>query len=131
MLTVHPSSGAITIHGVGSVIIVAEKAGASGQADAYAELIFTVNAGEQNFIYTDASKNKLPQTGDKYNEYKETYAPSKTFQLYTDGYPSGSIVTYQLKAGSPTDVIRVDPDGNVTILNATDSKETRKRKRCA
>ena len=51
--------------------------------------------------------------------YSEVYAPNKTFQLYTAGNPTGSSVTYQLKAGSPSDVISVDASGLVTILNAS------------
>ncbi|MCI9312809.1 MAG: hypothetical protein HFE68_05525 [Erysipelotrichaceae bacterium] len=119
VVTVHPSSGAITIHGVGSVIIVAEKNGASGQANASAELHFTVTAGSQNFIYTDASGNELAKSANRYQNYIEVYAPSKNFQLYTAGNPVGSSVTYQLKAGSPSDVISVDPSGLITILNAS------------
>ena len=123
VITVHPSSGAITINGVGTVVIVAEKAGANGQANAIAELTFTVTAGSQHFIYTDASGNELPKSGNRYDNYHEVYAPAKTFQLYTTGNPSGSIVTYQLKAGSPTDVISVDPSGLVSVLNASLSSQ--------
>ncbi len=119
VITVNPTSGAITINGVGTVIIVAEKNGAAGQANASAELTFTVTAGTQNFIYTDNAGNELPKTGNKYNAISEVYAPSKTFQLYTAGNPTGSTVTYQLKAGSPSDVISVSQTGLVTILNAS------------
>ena len=120
IIEVNSNSGAITIHGVGTVIIVAEKQGAGGQADAYTELTFTVTAGDQNFIYTDSTlSNELPKNGGYYTAYKETYEPSKTFQLYTTGNPTGAVVTYQLKAGSPTDVISVDTSGLVTILNAS------------
>ncbi len=119
VITVNPNSGAITIHGVGTVTIVAEKKGATGQADASAELTFTVTAGTQNFIYTDSAGNELPKTSNKYNAISEVYAPNKTIQLYTAGNPTGSTVTYCLKAGSPTDVISVSPTGSVTILNAS------------
>ena len=90
--------------------------------DAYGDVLYTdftitVGTKEQDFMYTDPSGNELPKTGTKYDAYKETYAPNKTFQLYTGGYPSGSSVTYQLK--NSTDVITVDPDGLVTILNAS------------
>ena len=119
VITVNPTSGAITINGVGTVIIVAEKNGAAGQANASAELTFTVTAGTQNFIYTDNAGNELPKTGNKYNTISEVYAPNKTFQLYTAGNPPGSNVTYHLKAGSPTDVISVSQTGLVTILNAS------------
>ncbi|MCI8541679.1 MAG: hypothetical protein HFE67_09260, partial [Erysipelotrichaceae bacterium] len=60
-----------------------------------------------------------PKTGNNYDALVESYAPNKTFQLYTTGNPAGSSVTYQLKAGSPSDVISVDPSGQVTILNAS------------
>ena len=119
VITVNPTSGAITINGVGTVIIVAEKNGAAGQANASAELTFTVTAGTQNFIYTDNAGNELPKTGNKYNTISEVYAPNKTFQLYTAGNPTGSTVTYQLKAGSPSDVISVSQTGLVSILNAS------------
>ena len=119
VIEVNENSGAVTIHGVGTVTIVAEKQGATGQADAYVELIFTVTAGEQVFIYTDNAGNELPKDGSDYKAYSEVYAPTKTFQLYTAGNPTGSTVTYQLKAGSPTDVISVDASGLVTILNAS------------
>ena len=39
-------SGAVTIKNVGTVVIVAEKQGSSGQADAITELTFTVTALE-------------------------------------------------------------------------------------
>ena len=119
VIEVNPNSGAITIHGVGSVIIVAEKQGASGQANASTELSFTVTAGSQNFIYTDNAGNELPKSGSNYSAKTDTYAANKTIQLYTAGNPTGSSVTYQLKAGSPTDVISVDASGLVTILNAS------------
>lgn len=119
VIEVNTNSGAITIHGVGTVVIVAEKQGISGQADAITELTFTVTAGSQQFIYTDASGNELSKTQDKYNAYEEVYGKGKTFQLYTTGNPQGSIVTYALKAGSPTDVISVDSNGQVSILNAS------------
>ncbi|MCI8851439.1 MAG: cadherin repeat domain-containing protein, partial [Erysipelotrichaceae bacterium] len=102
VIEVNPNSGAITIHGVGSVIIVAEKQGASGQANASTELSFTVTAGSQNFIYTDNAGNELPKSGSNYSAKADTYAANKTIQLYTAGNPTGSSVTYQLKAGSPT-----------------------------
>ena len=126
VIEVNSNSGAITIHGVGSVTIVAEKQGASGQADASAELTFTVTAGAQNFIYTDSAGNELPKSGNNYSAKTEEYAPNKTLQLYTAGNPTGSNVTYQLKAGAPTDVISVDASGLVTILNATQTAQTGK-----
>ena len=89
VITVNSSSGAITINGVGTVIIVAEKSGAAGQANASAELTFTVTAGTQNFIYTDSAGNELPKTSNKYNAISEVYAPNKTIQLYTAGNPTG------------------------------------------
>ncbi len=120
VIEVNPNSGAVTIHGVGTVIIVAEKQGAAGQADAITYLTFTVTAGTQNFIYTDSAGNELPKTSNKYNAISEVYAPNKTIQLYTAGNPTGSTVTYRLKAGSPTDVISVDSTtGEVTVLNAS------------
>ncbi len=119
VIEVNQNSGAITIHGVGTVTIVAEKKGATGQADASAELTFTVTAGEQEFIYTDVAGNELPKQADKYKAYEEVYGKDKTFQLYTAGNPTGSTVTYKLKSGSPTDVISVDSDGLVHILNAS------------
>ncbi len=119
VIEVNQNSGAVTIHGVGTVTIVAEKQGASGQADAQAKLTFTVTAGAQNFIYTDNAGNELPKSGNNYSAKTDTYAPNKSFQLYTAGNPTGSTVTYQLKAGSPTDVISVDASGLVTILNAS------------
>ena len=119
VIEVNPNSGAITIHGVGTVTLVAEKKGATGQADASAELTFTVTAGEQEFIYTDEAGNELPKQTDKYKAYEEVYEKDKTFQLYTAGNPTGSTVTYKLKNGSPTDVISVDSDGLVHILNAS------------
>ena len=119
VVEVNENTGAITIHGVGTVTIVAEKQGAAGQADAYAELTFTVTAGAQKFIYTDNAGNELPKTANKYNSYEEVYGRNKTFQLYTAGNPTGSTVTYQLKAGSPADVISVDSNGLVHILNAS------------
>jgi len=119
VITVNQDSGAITIHGAGTVTIVAEKKGASGQADASAELTFTVTAGEQEFIYTDNAGNELPKQTDKYTAYEEVYGKAKTFQLYTAGNPTGSTVTYRLKNGSPTDVISVDNNGLVHILNAS------------
>ncbi len=119
IITINPNSGVVTINGVGTVTIVAEKEGGVGQAKAVAELTFTVTAGTQNFIYTDDAGNELPKDGSSYKAYSEVYAPNKTFQLYTAGNPTGSIVTYQLKAGSPTDVISVSPTGSVTILNAS------------
>ena len=126
VIEVNSNSGAITIHGVGSVTIVAEKQGASGQADASAELTFTVTAGAQNFIYTDSAGNELPKSGNNYSAKTEEYAPNKTFQLYTAGNSAGSTVTYQLKSGAPTDVISVDTSGLVTILNATQTAQTGK-----
>ena len=119
IITINPNSGVVTINGVGTVTIVAEKDGGVGQAKAVAELTFTVTAGAQNFIYTDNAGNELPKDGNSYKAYSEVYAPNKTFQLYTAGNPTGSTVTYQLKAGSPTDVISVDAGGLVTILNAS------------
>ncbi|MCI8541642.1 MAG: hypothetical protein HFE67_09075, partial [Erysipelotrichaceae bacterium] len=121
VIDVNLNSGVVTIKGVGTVVIVAEKKGASGQADAQAELSFTVKAVSQNFIYTTDStlSTERPKTGEKYNTLKETYAPNKTFHVYTTGNPTGSTVTYQLKTGSPTDVITVDPDGTIHILNAS------------
>ncbi len=119
IIEVNEDSGAITIHGVGTVTIVAEKQGGVGQATATAELTFTVTPGTQNFIYTDNAGNELPKDGNIYKAYSEVYAPNKTFQLYTAGNPTGSTVNYQLKAGSPTDVISVDNSGLVTILNAS------------
>ncbi len=123
VIEINENTGAITIHGVGTVTIVAEKQGAAGQADAYAELTFTVTAGAQKFIYTDNAGNELPKAGSIYNAYVQAYAPSKSFQLYTAGNPDGSTVTYQLKAGSPTDVISVDASGLVTILNASQNSQ--------
>ena len=123
VIEINENSGAVTIHGVGTVTIVAEKQGATGQANAYAELTFTVTAGAQNFIYTDNAGNELPKSGSTYSAKKEVYAPNKTFQLYTAGNPTGSSVTYQLKAGSPTDVISVDASGLVTILNASQNSQ--------
>ncbi len=119
IITINPNSGVVTINGVGTVTIVAEKEGGVGQAKAVAELTFTVTAGTQNFIYTDDAGNELPKDGSSYKAYSEVYAPNKTFQLYTAGNPTGSTVNYQLKAGSPTDVISVDASGLVTILNAS------------
>ena len=123
VITVNASSGAVTINGVGTVTIVAEKDGGVGQAKAVAELTFTVTAGAQNFIYTDNAGNELPKSGTNYSALTDTYAPNKTLQLYTAGNPSGSTVTYQLKAGSPADVISVDASGLVTILNASLSNQ--------
>ncbi|MCI8541611.1 MAG: hypothetical protein HFE67_08910, partial [Erysipelotrichaceae bacterium] len=60
-----------------------------------------------------------PKTNGHYDALVETYATNKTFRLYTTGNPTGSTVTYQLKTGSPSDVISVDPNGQVTILNAS------------
>ncbi len=119
VIEVHQNSGAVTIHSVGTVTIVAEKQGINGQAKATAELTFTVTAGAQNFIYTDNAGNELPKQTDKYKAYEEIYAKDKTFQLYTAGNPTGSTVTYQLKTGSPSDVISVDNNGLVHILNAS------------
>jgi len=119
VIDVNPNSGAVTIKNVGTVVIVAEKQGSGGQADAITELTFTVTAGSQEFIYTDASGNELPKSGNSYDDYEEEYGPGKTFQLYTAGNPAGTNVTYALKAGSPTDVISVDPSGLVSILNAS------------
>ncbi len=119
VIEINEDSGAITIHGVGTVTIVAEKQGGIGQANATAELTFTVTAGSQNFIYTDNAGNELPKQTDKYKAYEEVYEKDKTFQLYTSGNPTGSTVTYKLKNGSPTDVISVDSDGLVHILNAS------------
>ena len=122
VITVNEISGVVTIKGVGKVTIVAEKEGASGQAKASTELEFIVEASEQeDFIYTTDStlSTERPKKGDKYTTLKETYAPNKTFYVYTKGNPTGSTVTYQLKAGSPTDVITVDPDGKIHILNAS------------
>ena len=119
IIEINEDSGSITIHGVGTVTIVAEKQGGVGQAKAVAELTFTVTAGSQNFIYTDNAGNELPKQTDKYKAYEEVYEKDKTFQLYTAGNPTGSTVTYKLKNGSPTDVISVDSDGLVHILNAS------------
>ena len=126
IIEVNEVSGAVTIHGVGTVTIVAEKKGGTGQADAQAKLTFTVTAGAQNFIYTDSAGNELPKSGNNYSAKTEEYAPNKTLQLYTAGNPTGSNVTYQLKAGAPTDVISVDASGLVTILNATQTAQTGK-----
>ena len=119
VIEINEDSGSITIHGVGTVTIVAEKQGGVGQANATAELTFTVTAGEQVFIYTDNAGNELPKQTDKYKAYEEVYEKNKTFQLYTAGNPTGSTVTYKLKNGSPTDVISVDNNGLVHILNAS------------
>ncbi len=119
IIEINEDSGSITIHGVGTVTIIAEKQGGIGQANATAELTFTVTAGSQNFIYTDNAGNELPKQTDKYKAYEEVYEKDKTFQLYTSGNPTGSTVTYKLKNGSPTDVISVDSDGLVHILNAS------------
>lgn len=121
VITINPNSGAVTIHGTGTVTIVATKQGASGQADAKAELTFTVKAVEQNFIYTTDStlSKERPKTGNYYDALVETYEPNKTFKVYTTGNPTGSNVTYKLKDGSPTDVISVDSDGTIHILNAS------------
>ncbi len=123
VIEVNENSGAVTIHGVGTVTILAEKQGGIGQANATAELTFTVTAGAQKFIYTDNAGNELPKAGSIYNAYVQAYALSKSFQLYTAGNPAGSTVTYQLKAGSPTDVISVDASGLVTILNASQNSQ--------
>jgi len=123
VIEINENTGAITIHGVGTVTILAEKQGGIGQASATAELTFTVTAGAQKFIYTDNAGNELPKAGSIYNAYVQAYAPSKSFQLYTAGNPAGSTVTYQLKAGSPTDVISVDASGLVTILNASQNSQ--------
>ncbi len=119
VITINSDNGSVVIKGVGTVIIVAEKQGAAGQANASAELTFTVTSGEQEFIYTDSGGNELPKLNDKYKAYEEVYAKNKTFQLYTAGNPAGSTVTYRLKAGSPSDVISVDSNGLVHILNAS------------
>ncbi len=121
IITINPNSGAVTIKGTGTVTIVAEKKGVSGQADAVAELSFTVKEGKQKFIYTTDStlSKERPKTGEKYNTLKESYAPNKTFYVYTTGNPAGSSVTYKLKDTSPEDVISVDPDGKIHILNAS------------
>ncbi len=119
IITINPNSGVVTINGVGTVTIIAEKDGGVGQAKAVAELTFTVTAGAQNFIYTDNAGNELPKSGSNYSAKTDTYAPNKTIQLYTAGNPNGSTVTYQLKVGSPSDVISVDANGLVTILNAS------------
>ena len=123
VIDVNPNSGAVTIKNVGKVIIVAEKKGATGQADAYAELEFTVTAGSQEFIYVDESGNELPKTLDKYQTYEEVYGKDKTFKVHTDGNPAGTNVTYELKNTSPTDVITVDEDGTIHILNASLNKQ--------
>ncbi len=119
VIDVNPNSGAVTIKNVGTVVIIAEKQGSGGQADAITELTFTVTAGSQEFIYTDASGNELPKSGNSYDDHSEVYGQGKTFQLYTAGNPPGSTVTYALQAGSPTDVISVDPNGLVSIYNAS------------
>ncbi|MCI9525236.1 MAG: cadherin repeat domain-containing protein, partial [Erysipelotrichaceae bacterium] len=124
ILDVHPNSGAVTLKKVGTVIIVAQKQGTNGQADAIAELTFTVTAGSQEFIYVDESGNELPKISEKYKAYEEVYENGKTFQLYTEGgissrFRSNSGVTYALKKGSPTDVISVEANGLVHILNAS------------
>ena len=119
VITINSDNGSVVIKGVGTVIIVAEKQGAAGQANASAELTFTVTSGEQEFIYTDSGGNELPKLNDKYKAYEEVYAKNKTFQLYTAGNPAGSTVTYRLKSGSPSDVISVDSNGLVHILNAS------------
>ena len=119
VITINSDNGSVVIKGVGTVIIVAEKQGVSGQANASAELTFTVTSGEQEFIYTDSGGNELPKLNDKYKAYEEVYGKNKTFQLYTAGNPTGSTVTYRLKASSPNDVISVDSNGLVHILNAS------------
>ncbi len=125
ILDVNEHSGMITMKKVGTVIIVAEKQGGSGQADAVTELEFTVTAGSQAFIYVDESGNELSKTNDRYDVYEEVYEKGKTFQLYTSGGNAtrtrsvSNQVTFALKKGSPTDVITVDEDGLVHILNAS------------
>ncbi len=121
VIDVNPNSGAITLKNVGTVVIIAEKQGSNGQANAIAELTFTVKAGSQEFIYTDVGGNELPKNGTSYKDYEEIYGKGKTFQLYTSGGSSRSTmdITYALQAGSPTDVISVDQNGLVTILNAS------------
>ncbi len=119
VITINSDNGSVVIKGVGTVIIVAEKQGVSGQENASAELTFTVTSGEQEFIYTDSGGNELPKLNDKYKAYEEVYGKNKTFQLYTAGNPTGSTVTYRLKTGSPNDVISVDSNGLVHILNAS------------
>ncbi len=124
VLDVNPNSGLVTLKNVGTVVIIAEKQGSSGQADAIAELEFTVTAGSQQFIYTDAGGNELPKNGTSYKDYEEVYGKGKTFQLYTSNginskAKASNTVTYTLQAGSPTDVISVDQNGLVTILNAS------------
>ncbi|MCI9312756.1 MAG: hypothetical protein HFE68_05260 [Erysipelotrichaceae bacterium] len=121
VIEINSTSGVVTIKGVGTVTIVAKKQGMSGQAEAQAELSFTVRAGTQAFMYTTDSTltTQRPMVGDQYSTLKEVFAENKQFHLYTKGNPTGSTVTYQLKAGSPTDVISVDPDGTVHILNAS------------
>ncbi len=121
VIDVNPNSGAVTLKNVGTVVIVAEKQGANGQANAIAELTFTITAGSQEFIYTDSGGNELPKSGNGYIDYAEVYAKGKTFQLYTSVGSTRSTmnVTYALQAGSPTDVISVDSGGLVTILNAS------------
>ncbi len=89
----------------------------------YTDFTITVDAKEQNFIYTDIGGKELSKTGNKYSPYQETYAPDKQFQLYTSGNPVGSSVTYQLKDGSSSDVISVDTDGTVHILNASSNSD--------
>ncbi len=123
VIDVNPNSGAVTIKNVGKVIVVAEKQGATGQANAYAELEFTVIAGSQEFIYVDESGNELPKTLDKYQTYEEVYGKDKKFKVHTDGNPAGTNVTYELKNTSPTDVITVDEDGTIHILNASLNKQ--------
>ncbi len=127
VITINQNTGAITIVGIGTVTIEAEKQGASGQANAKATLTFTVSAGEQNFIYTTDSTltQEMPKNSStgKYNTYEVTYEPNKIFNVYTTGNPPGSTVTYQLKAGNSSDVIQVDPDGTVHILNASRSAD--------
>ena len=78
VITVNEISGVVTIKGVGTVTIVAEKEGVSGQAKASSELEFIVEASEQeDFIYTTDStlSTERPKKGDKYTTLKETYAP--------------------------------------------------------
>ncbi len=119
VIDVNPNSGAITIKNVGTVVIIAEKQGGSGQANAIAELTFTVTAGTQEFIYVDESGNELAKLLDKYKSYEEVYGKDKVFQLHTAGNPPGSTVNYTLKNGSPSDVITVDLDGTIHILHAS------------
>lgn len=122
IITIEPTNGAVTIHGVGSVTVIAEKDGESGQANASAELTFTVTSGEQAFQFVDEDGNELPKVNQKYTAFTQTYEKDKTFSIRTAGYPNGAEISYRLKDESANvkDVISVDEQtGVVTILNAS------------